>query len=80
MSQTACKRCGFPLPIRWLRAGGDLAQSNGIHQCAHRALVGSERPPKSLSHSAELPYVQTHRSNSASAISIIEGGASIKSS
>jgi hypothetical protein len=78
MSQTFCERYSFPAPIRWLHAGGDLAQPSGINQCAPRALVGSERPPKSL-HSAELPYVQTHRSNSASVISIIEGGASIKS-
>ena len=26
MSQTFCERCGFPVPMRWLHAGGDLAQ------------------------------------------------------
>ena len=79
MSQTFCERYSFPAPMRWLHAGGDLAQPSGINQCAHRALVGSERPPKSLLHSPELPYLQTRRPNSASVISIIEGGAGIKS-
>jgi hypothetical protein len=79
MTKTSCERCRFPGPIRWLHAGDDLAQPSGIHQCAHRALVRSERPPKSLMHSTELPYVQTPRPNSASATSIIEVGAGIKS-
>jgi len=57
MTKTSCERCRFPGPIRWLHAGDDLAQPSGIHQCAHRALVRSERPPKSLMHSTELPYV-----------------------
>jgi hypothetical protein len=80
MTKTSCERCSFPGPMRWLNAGGDLAQPSGIHQCAHRALVRSERPPKSLMRSPELPYVRTRRSNSVALTSIIELGAGIKSS
>ena len=87
MSQTPCKRCGFPLPTRWPRAGGDLAQPNGIHQCADRALMRadralmrSEHPPDGLLLPADLPYLQTHRSNPLSVTPTIELGARIKSS
>jgi len=77
MSQTFCERCSFAAPIRWLHAGGDLTQPSGIHQCAHRAWVRSQRPPKSLLRSPELPYVQTRRPNSANATSFITVGAGI---
>ena len=80
MSQTPCKRCGFPLPIRWPRAGGNLAQPNGIHQRADRASIRSKHLPKGLLHPADLPYLQTNSSNPRSVISIIELGARIKSS
>jgi hypothetical protein len=80
MSQTPCKRCSFPLPIRWPRAGGDLAQSNGIHQCADHTLMRSEYPLIGLLHPAHLPYLQTNSSNPVSITSIIELGARIKSS
>ena len=79
MSQTSRERCGFPVPMRWLHAGGDLAQPNGILQCADRTSMRSEHPPKCLPHSADLPYLQTPRSNPASVTSIIELGAGIKS-
>ena len=46
MSQTFCERCGFPVPMRWLHAGGDLARPNHIHQCVDRPLMRSKRPPK----------------------------------
>src|SRR5262245_10013131 len=36
MSQTSCERCGFPVPMRWRRAGGDLARLNHLDQCAER--------------------------------------------
>ena len=79
MTKTSCERFCFPGPMRRLHAGGDLAQPSGIPQCAHRALVRSERPPKSLLHSPELSYVQTRTPNSASATSFIKLGAGIKS-
>jgi hypothetical protein len=79
MSQMPCKRCGFPLPTRWPRAGGNLAQPNGIHQSADRVLVSFEHPPKYLMHAADLPYLQTRRSNPASVTPIIEPGTDIKS-
>jgi hypothetical protein len=80
MTKTFCQRCCCPGPMRWLNAGGELAQPSGIHQCAHRALVRSEPPPKSLMQSPELPYVRTPRSNPVAVTSIIELGAGIKSS
>ena len=79
MSQTSCERCGFPGPMRWLHAGGELAQPNPIHPCADRASMRSEHPPKCLLHSADLPYVQTRRSKPVSVTSIIELGVGIKS-
>jgi hypothetical protein len=80
MSQTSCERCGFPIPMRWLHAGGALSPPYNIHQCTHRASVRSKRSPKRLLHSPELPYLQTRRPNSASATSITKVGAAIKSS
>src|ERR1700740_1713472 len=71
---------GFPHPTRWPRAGGDLAHPKGIHQCADRALMRSEHPPDGLLHPADLPYLQTHRSNPLSVTPTIELGARIKSS
>jgi hypothetical protein len=79
MTKRSCERCCFPIPMRWLHAGGDLAQPSGIHRCAHRASVRSERPPKSLLHSPELPYVRIRRSNPVAVTSIIELGVGIKS-
>ena len=77
MTNTACNPCGFPGPTCRLHAGSDLAQPNGIHQCADRVLVSFEHPPKYLMHAADLPYVQTRRSNPANLTSIIELGAGI---
>ena len=79
MSQSSWKRCGFPVPIRWLHAGCDHSRSNSIHQCVDRALTRSEHPSKSRLHTAHLPYMQTRRSNPVSIPPIIEPGASIKS-
>jgi hypothetical protein len=79
MSQTSCKGCGFPGPMRWLHAGGDLSRPNSIHPCADRALMRSEHLPKCLLHSPDLPYGQTRRSIPVSVPSIIELGAGIKS-
>jgi hypothetical protein len=79
MSQTSGKDCGLPGPMRWLHAGGDLSRPNSIHQCADRALRRFEHPPKRLLHSADLPYVQTRKSNPVRLTSIIELGAGIKS-
>jgi hypothetical protein len=80
MSQTPCKRCRFPPPIRWPRAGGDLTQPNGIHQCADRASMCSENPPKCLQHSPDLAYVRIRRWHRPAVPSIIDIGAGIKSS
>ena len=79
MSQTSCKRCGFPVPMRWLDAGGDLSRPNSIPQCLDRASMRSERLPKCLLHSADLPYGQPRSSNPVNVTSIIELSAGIKS-
>ena len=79
MTNTACNPCSFPGPMCRLHAGSDLAQPNGIHQCADRVSIRSEQPPKCLLRSAGLLSVQTRRSNPAGITSIIEIGANIKS-
>ena len=79
MSQTSYERCGFPVPMRWLDAGGDLPRPNGIHQAANRALMPSEHSPKCLPHSPDLPCDHTCRWPRAGVLPIIEIGASIKS-
>jgi hypothetical protein len=79
MSQTFCRRCGFPVPMRWLHAGGDLSRANYLHQPADRPLIRPERPPKWLLHSPNLACVQTSRCRRAGVPSIIEIGANINS-
>ena len=79
MTKTSCKRCGFPIPIRWPRAGGNLAQPNGIHRCADRASICSKHLPKGLLHLlTSRTYRQTGQILAASCL-IIELGARIKS-
>jgi hypothetical protein len=39
MSQTSCERCGFPIPMRWLHAGGALFPPYSIHQRASRIVA-----------------------------------------
>ena len=78
MSQTSCRRCGFPVPMRWLHAGGDLSRPNHIHQSADRPLMRSERTPKRLLHSPDLASCR-HRGVRAGVPPIIEIGANIKS-
>jgi hypothetical protein len=78
MSQTCCKRCGCPGPMRWLHAGGDLFRPNGIHQHADRELMCSDQPPKRL-RSVELPYLRTRRSKPVILTPVIRRGAGIKS-
>jgi hypothetical protein len=80
MSQTSRNDCGFPVPMRWLHAGGDLSRPNSIHHYADRALMRFEHPPKRLLHSADLSYVQTRRSNPVRLTSIIELGADMRPS
>ena len=79
MSQIFCRRCGFPVPMRWLHAGGDLSRPNHIHQPADRPLTRSERPPKCLLRSPNLTSVQTSRWRRAGVPPIIEIGANINS-
>jgi hypothetical protein len=79
MSQTSCERCGFPVPMRWLDAGGDLSRPNGIHQAADRALMPPEHSPKRLPHSPDLPCDHTCAWPRAGVVPIIEIGANIKS-
>ena len=79
MSQNSCERCRFPAPMHWLNTGGDRSRPNSIDHCAVRALIRSKQPPKSPLHPADLPYMQTRRSNPVCIPPIIEPGASIKS-
>ncbi len=77
MSQTSCRRCSFPVPMRWLRAGGDLSRPNHIHQSAVRPLMRSERAPKCLLHSPDLACAQTSRWRRTGVPPIIEIGAKL---
>ena len=79
MSQTSCERRGFPVPMRWLHAGGDLSRPNHGDQCADRPLMRSERSPRCLLHAPDLACVQTCRSRPAGVAPTIELGADIKS-
>jgi hypothetical protein len=79
MSQTSCERCGFPVPMRWRRAGGDLARPNHVDQCAQRPWMRSEPPLTCLSHAPDLACGQTCSSHSARVTPTIELGAGIKS-
>jgi hypothetical protein len=79
MSQNSCRRRGFPVPIRWLHAGGNLSRPNHIHQSADRALIRSEPTPKCLLHAPDLACVQTSRWRRAGVPPIVEIGANIKS-
>ena len=79
MSQTSCRRCGPPVPMRWLRAGGDLSRPDHIHQSAERPLMRSERAPKCPYCTLPTSRVQTSRWPRAGVPPIIETGANIKS-
>ena len=79
MSQISCERCGFPVPMRWLHAGGDLAQPNGIRQRTDRPSIRSERPLKVFPHSPDLACGQTCNSHLANIAPSIEIGTNIKS-
>ena len=80
MSQTSCDRCGFPVPMRWLHAGGDLSRPNRIHQCRRS-------PVDALRTAAEMPTALSRprcpcrhrRWRRAGVPLIIEIGANIKS-
>ena len=79
MSQTPCKRCGFPLPMRWLHAGGGLSSLNSIHQCAAGTFIRSEHQPKCLSHSPDLACDHICRRRRAGVLAKIGISAIIKS-
>jgi hypothetical protein len=65
--------------MRWLHAGGDLAQPNSIHQCADRASPRSKTNRKCLSHSSHLACDHTCRWRRAGVLPISEIDANIKS-
>jgi hypothetical protein len=48
MSHTVRQRRRFPVPLRWLHAGGDLSRRNHAYQRADRSLIGSTPSPRSL--------------------------------
>jgi hypothetical protein len=53
MSQTACQRRRFRVPLRRLKAGGDLPRRNHANQRADRRLISSAPNPQSLSRAAK---------------------------
>jgi hypothetical protein len=79
MSQTSCECCHFPVPTRWLHAGGDLSQPNHIHQYAGRPLTRSEGVLKCPGQSPDLPCVPACRCCRAGVPPAIDLSADIKS-
>ena len=79
MSQTSCERCGFPVPMRWLRAGSDLSRPGHCGRPTVRSLIRSERLPKCLFHASNLACVQIRRPHPVDVTSTLELGAAIKS-
>ncbi len=79
MSQTSCERCGFPIPMRWRHAGGDLAQPHHTYQCTDRTLMRSEHQPKCPLHSSDLAYAQICSWRRPGVPPIIDIGTGIKS-
>ena len=56
MSQTACQRRRFPLPLRWLHAGGDLSRRNHANQRTDRRLIRFTPTPRSLVARLQAPF------------------------
>ena len=79
MNQTPYDRSDFPVPMRWLHAGGDLSRPNHFHQCPVRPLMRPERASKRPEHSPNSPCVHTSRGCRAGLPLAIGLGASIKS-
>ena len=79
MRRTFSERRRFPVPMRWLYAGGDFSRSKRVDQRADRSLLCSEDPPTSLLPAPELPYLHIPRSHRASVAPTIEASANIKS-
>ncbi len=79
MSQTSSERRRFPVPLRWLDAGGDLSQPD-LRQSMHPAPVDPlKRPPRRPSHALARPCVQASRSRRPSVAPTSELRANLKS-
>ena len=78
MSQPPCER-DFPVPMPWLRAGGDLSRPNHCARRTVRSLIRSERLPRCLLYASNLACVQIPRPRPVSVTSTTEFGAAIKS-
>jgi hypothetical protein len=79
MRRTSSKRYGFPGPMRWLHAGGDLARPGHVDQCADCLLTRPKRPPNCPLHWVTIPRVQACRWRRANIPPVIEVGANVKS-
>ena len=76
MSQTPCKRSGFPLPIRWPAP----AAISLNRMCPDRASIRFKHLPNGALHPTDLSYLQTNSSNPVSLTPHFKLGARIKSS
>jgi len=79
MRRTFSERRRFPVPMRWLYAGGDLSRSKRVNQRTDRSLIHAEGPPTSSLHAPALACVHIPRSRRASVAPTIEASANIKS-
>jgi hypothetical protein len=79
MRPTSSKRCGFPIPMHWLHAGGDLGRPSHVDQCADCLLTRPKRPANCPLHWVTIPCVQACSWRRPSIAPVIEIGTDVKS-
>ncbi len=73
MSQTACERHPFLVPMRWRHAGRDLSRPNHASRRADRPLMRFTRRPRCPLRASSLPCAHPSRSPRASIAHIMAG-------
>ena len=79
MSQTACERRHFLVPMHWLHAGGDLSRPNHANQRPDRPSIRSTRRPTCPLHASRLLCAHPCRSPGAGIAPTTIVGTKIKS-
>ena len=79
MSQTSSARRRFPVPLRWLHAGGDLSRHKHANQRADRPLIRPTPSPRRPLHASRPALTLPSRSPGPSFAPTIMASAKIKS-
>src|SRR5271166_2724589 len=79
MTQTACQRRRFPVPLHRLHAGGDSSRQNHANQPVDRPLIPFTPPPRSPLRASRTPFRTLSRSPGASFAPTVIIDAKIKS-